>query len=515
MVRKYLPFVPFILFGLLLGLSACTAQQSTGTGEASPPAVETPASSDETAAPPANDSGLRPLPVAAVTVEIGVGSPIPVDAVVSGDWPDLCAQLARTEMQVEGGSFEITLLASPADPNCPTDNVGVPYRIAVPLNMVEMAAGSYTVSANGMTTTFEWDPLGTQPPGSGAPGSGARIAYLGRDGNVWVLEWPGGTSTQITSDADAGPMDGTAPTAPIISYYFPAISSDGNLVAYRRDEGTPIESGLNFTFGLWVYDLRTGESRQIIEQNPAGFAWKPGTHLLAYGTGVEEGYFTLRGQTPTAELANGIQGIDLDSGEVSELVRPERGLALYTPAWSPDGRFLSFNELTNYEGMGDFAYYDFEAQEYTFWDEAIGLNDWSPDSSQIAYDMLTYTATGTERIYLSPRTGEAQTPFSPEFEPGYAFNPVFSPQGDRIAYLVNKVGPDDQIHTLVVQDLAGGEPRELGSFESAFGLSWSGDGNYLIFGAGAFQNEQVVAVDVTTGSSNVLAQGTQPAVSGN
>ena len=32
-------------------------------------------------------AGLRPLAVANVTVDVGVGSPIPVDAFVSGEWP--------------------------------------------------------------------------------------------------------------------------------------------------------------------------------------------------------------------------------------------------------------------------------------------------------------------------------------------------------------------------------------------------------------------------------------------
>jgi hypothetical protein len=33
-------------------------------------------------------TGLRPIPVSHVTVEVGVGSPIPVDAFVSGEWPE-------------------------------------------------------------------------------------------------------------------------------------------------------------------------------------------------------------------------------------------------------------------------------------------------------------------------------------------------------------------------------------------------------------------------------------------
>jgi hypothetical protein len=106
---------------------------------------------------PANPSaGLRPLAVAAVQVEVGVGSPIPVEVVASGDWPDLCAQLAEVKQSIQDGQIEIELWATPADPNCPPDNVGVPFRVAVPLNVVQLAPGAYTVVVNGVQTEFAW-----------------------------------------------------------------------------------------------------------------------------------------------------------------------------------------------------------------------------------------------------------------------------------------------------------------------------------------------------------------------
>ena len=62
-----------------------------------------------------------------------------------------------------------------------------------------------------------------------------------------------------------------------------------------------------------------------------------------------------------AALATGISAIDLDTGETSLLVEPENGYTLILPTWSPDGRFISFDELIYMEGRGPFAYYDFEA----------------------------------------------------------------------------------------------------------------------------------------------------------
>jgi Tol biopolymer transport system component len=464
-------------------------------------------------APVAPESGeLRPITVEDVRVEVGVGSPIPVDVVVSGTWPDLCAQIARIEQRLEGSKFEISLLAIPAAPGCPPDQLGLPFRIAFPLNMVEMEVGAYSVVVNGVEAAFEWNAQPGELPQEPA-GPTSIIAYIGADGNVWVMDGQSGESRQITQDATPGAAGGSQP-AGSISYFSPALSSDGMLLAYRRDAATPVESGMQYQIDFWVVDLASGESRQVIvgDQYPAGFAWKPGTHLLAFGQGVAEGYFGARGGKPNADLATGIWAVDLDQGDPFELVRPERGYTLVAPVWSPDGRFLSFDEVYLYEGRGQFSYYDFEAQQYVAWDEPIGGYSWSPDGSLIAYDRLTYIATGEERIFLRERQGGTERQFSPDFEQGYAFYPVFSPQGDRLAYLAGFGGPDSNAYTLFVQPLAGGEPQELGVFDGVLGLSWSPDGESLVFSSGPYDAQQVILVQVADGASTVLAQGSDPAL---
>jgi hypothetical protein len=139
---------------------------------ASGPAVQAPAPRESagesgtaipTAAP---EAGLRPIAVANVTVDVGVGSPIPVDAFVSGEWPDLCAQLALITQRFEGNTFAITLLATAADPACPPDYLGLPFRIAIPLNVVQLPEGEYTVTANGASTTFS---VPVTPPAAEVP----------------------------------------------------------------------------------------------------------------------------------------------------------------------------------------------------------------------------------------------------------------------------------------------------------------------------------------------------------
>jgi Tol biopolymer transport system component len=203
--------------------------------------------------------------------------------------------------------------------------------------------------------------------------------------------------------------------------------------------------------------------------------------------------------------------VDVDGGEPYELVAPERDYALTWPSWSPDGRFLSFEEIQYMEGRGLFAYYDLENQEYVAWDEVIGGYNWSPDGELIVYDTLAYVSVGSERIWLRERTGEARE-FSPIIEPGFASNPVFSPQGDKIAYLAAYGSPETTQYSLMVQDVAGGEPRELGQFESVNQLIWSSDGKFLVFAAGAYEQREVVQVLVGDGTATSMIEGSQPAL---
>ena len=346
------------------------------------------------------------------------------------------------------------------------------------------------------------------------PAAAFQVAYIGQDGNVWFHPGLGSELRQITTDAfreEAGEA---------ITYYFPQISSDGEWIAYRRDlaepSTEPAEAGLNYTYGLFLFNTKTSESRQVLEEVPAGFDWKPGTHLLAYGLGVPEGYFNFSGgDDPIDEsLARGLMEVNADSGETRELVKPERGYALYNPQWSPDGRLLGFNELTYMEGRGKFAYYDFEAGKYVAWDEPIGSYVFTPDGSLVIYDRLSYVADGSEDIFARPlQEGNEDHLFPQPAEVVYAYSPALSPDGGRLAYLAKMDGQDAETYTLYLSELDGREPASLGTFETVLNLAWSPDWNWLVFSAGPWGSQQVIALNVADGSTTVLAAGTAPDVS--
>jgi hypothetical protein len=139
----------------LLILSACTTDPTSPTSlppQASQTSLPSQASPTETLTP----ESLRPLAVTAVSIDVGAGSPGLLEIVASGDWPDLCAQLAQITSRIDGMDIQVGLYATAADPACPPDYLGVPFRIAIPLNPVELPQGSYTVTVNSVTTSFVW-----------------------------------------------------------------------------------------------------------------------------------------------------------------------------------------------------------------------------------------------------------------------------------------------------------------------------------------------------------------------
>jgi hypothetical protein len=102
--------------------------------------------------------GLVPIKVNEAHVEMGVGSPIPVDMVITGGWPSFCSQLVQVKTDLNDRQFNIDLQASPDDATCPPDLLGLSYPIRIPLNMSGLPADSYTVLVNGYQTSFDWPP---------------------------------------------------------------------------------------------------------------------------------------------------------------------------------------------------------------------------------------------------------------------------------------------------------------------------------------------------------------------
>jgi Tol biopolymer transport system component len=348
----------------------------------------------------------------------------------------------------------------------------------------------------------------TQSPAS-APDA-HWVAFIGWDQNVRLVDRNSGQLRDVTIDAN--PPGQTAGSEATIHYWNPKWSSDGQLLAYQRNVGQPISEGYSYTFEVWIYEVVSGQARQLLsEERVVSYAWRPGTHQLAVSFGIEDGYFNITGQLDSTK-ARGIWALDVDSGESVELVGPENGYSLGRPQWSRDGRYLFFDEVWNYEGTGYFTIYDFDNESYASSQESIGFYDLSPDGQTLAYDTLTYGPSGEEKVYLRPIAGGEPQQFSPEYEIGYAFFPLFSPAGDQLAYMAEVGVLDSGQYTLFVQALQEEEARSLGVFEFGYYLNWLEDGSGLILSGGPFEARQIFEVSLADGAIRVLAEGDMPAL---
>jgi hypothetical protein len=146
-----------VVFVLLL--NACSPFTMVSSSGEQPPPVEESISAPESQAP------LTPLQVEHVEVQVGLGSPIPVEIVASGSWADLCSQIADVQSNINGFQIDVTILASTSE-SCSPGNQGLPYRFALPLNFADMPAGTYAITVNGLRTTLEWPPKAEPMTGS-------------------------------------------------------------------------------------------------------------------------------------------------------------------------------------------------------------------------------------------------------------------------------------------------------------------------------------------------------------
>lgn len=132
---------------VVLGFDADYQATYSGFNEPTPP--------DEPA--PDEPAELQETHLEGVSINIGFGSPNPVNVKISGTWPGLCSKLAEIKQTTNGKNISIRLLATPDETPCPPDHVRSPFEVDLPLNMADEQADTHTVSVNGKETSFDWN----------------------------------------------------------------------------------------------------------------------------------------------------------------------------------------------------------------------------------------------------------------------------------------------------------------------------------------------------------------------
>ncbi|HSJ54705.1 MAG TPA: hypothetical protein VLC52_13275 [Anaerolineae bacterium] len=131
---------------LVVGAVALLALALLSCGPAAQPSA-TPA--------PGQGDVIRGEPVVeSIDVLIMESFPVQVNAVVRGTLGDGCTTLDEVTTTREGNTFLIRLTSQrPAEAVCTL--ALMPFEEVVPLDVVGLPAGQYTVDANGVTETFE------------------------------------------------------------------------------------------------------------------------------------------------------------------------------------------------------------------------------------------------------------------------------------------------------------------------------------------------------------------------
>lgn len=177
--------------------------------------------------------------------------------------------------------------------------------------------------------------------------------------------------------------------------------------------------------------------------------------------------------------------------------------ALY-PAWSPDETQIAFQrvdpstgELTglwiaNDDGSGAHAVPGTQPDDRA--------PSWSPDGTQIVFEGVRDGAPG---LYITDLDAGTTAPLLVNGGIAYA-RPVWSPAGDRIAYLVQQ-GGGSQLFTIAPD---GSAPARIGDLDGVLSANWSPDGTQLVAAVRATPfTSNIVTVDAASGETVTLTSG--------
>jgi dipeptidyl aminopeptidase/acylaminoacyl peptidase len=271
----------------------------------------------------------------------------------------------------------------------------------------------------------------------------------------------------------------------------PAFSPNGQKLAFwsiPRPTDLPPSSSMDDQLSrfyqtpssLVVVDVANGARTTIasdVQLQDTPLAWSHGSDAIAYMVQFSGGY----GKVEIKDLA----GRSLGAVELADY-----------PTWSPDDNLLAVRKPTQGVYVFNLASSELKqiSQSYGM-DDAFALPNWSPDGKRIAFyagDTPGYT------VWIVNVDGSGETKIADVQNGTQAFDPRFSPDGTRLAYL--RTGP--QIGqgpvTWVVANADGTNPHEFVTDLFPTNAGWSPDGHYLI----GYQQyaRQVVLINSATGS---------------
>ena len=224
-------------------------------------------------------------------------------------------------------------------------------------------------------------------------------------------------------------------------------------------------SGKTGDYDIWSLDLFT---QQLI-QLTSGSHWNDSPKWSPDGKKII--FISNRTDTPEIWL--------MDEDGSSQTRITNTGRWHNTPDWSPDGKRIVF--CANYDGNVDIYIMNIDGSGLTRITDYPGMDfapQFSPDGGQIIF---TSQRSGNDDIWADDlKTQEFRQLTTYEEKD---FSPAFSPDGSLIAFVCGQVELGDEENSeIYIMDKNGGDRRRVvGNLGTGRYVSWSPDGNFLIY----------------------------------
>ena len=279
------------------------------------------------------------------------------------------------------------------------------------------------------------------------------IVYAGQSAReIWQVPARGGTSTQLTADDGEG-----------LQPYrkWPQVL-DGERILYTR-----MSTGHWEDADIVVHDLETGIETTVVPRGIYGRYVRSGHILYATGAGTIMAVpYDLARQTATGDPVPVESDVRVAHwGGGASYAVSDFGTAAFAHGSNLPRRRLWWTDRTGrrLHEVGPPAY--------------VLYTNLSPDGQRLVMDVSRHTGAS---IWLGQvATGERER-FT--LDDSYAYSPVWSPNGEQIAYVSYGLGQEASNYKVIVQNLEGGDPTtvyEAEPGENVWLASWSPDGEWL------------------------------------